>query len=549
MRFTRLLGFKLFLIIAGVMFVGTMIFAMLTLDWHTNQYLRNTIASVARISDVIQRSMHYSMLLNRREDIDHIVRTVGNEPGIEAVRIYNKQGVITFSSNAHEIGTVVNFSDKACSACHTTDGTIASPTPSDLTRIFERDYRIIGMITPIRNEASCATADCHAHPASQTVLGVLDVLMPLQDLDQSLAELKYVQYTNALILVLAVTLFSGVFIWLMVNIPVKKLIRGTEEIRRGNLDHRIRLRSNDEIGTLANSFNTMTDDLRKAQHELKSWAHTLEQRVQEKTEELRRAQASMIQIEKMASLGTLAATVAHELNNPLEGVLTYAKLLKRKVLQSALPDELKHDFEAELTVIADETARCGTIVKNLLLFSRQMIGEFREVNLVEILSQCFKLINHMLKINNVKFEMDVRAESTSLIADPSQLEQVFLAIAINAVEAMPGGGTLRVTVDDDRAAGFLQISFSDTGIGISDEDLPRIFEPFFTTKRDGKGTGLGLAVSYGIIERHGGTIHVTSRLHEGTTFTISLPRQPSARSGASAAGAHPPFTTSTTTVV
>ncbi len=549
MRVTRLLGFKLFLIITVVMFAGTMIFTTVTLNWHTEQYIRTTTASVARISDVIQRSMHYSMLLNRREDIDHIIRTIGNEPGIEAVRIYNKKGVITFSSNTHEIGTIVSYSDKACNACHTIDGAIASPTSSDLTRIFGDGYRIIGMITPIRNEASCATADCHAHPETQTVLGILDVLIPLRDLDHSLAELKYVQYLNALILVLAVTLFSGAFIWLMVNIPVKKLIRGTEEIRSGNLDYRIQLHSNDEIGMLANSFNTMTDNLRQAQYELKSWAQTLEQRVQEKTEELQRAHANMIQVEKMASLGTLAATVAHELNNPLEGVLTYAKLLKRKVLQSTLPNELKENFVTELSIIADETARCGTIVKNLLLFSRQKIGEFREVNLVEVLSQSFKLIDHMLKINNVKLEMHVRAESPSLIADPSQLEQVFLAIAINAVEAMPGGGTLRVAVHDGREAGFLEISFSDTGVGIAEEDLPHIFEPFFTKKRNGKGTGLGLAVSYGIIERHGGTINVTSRVHEGTTITISLPRQPSARSRANSDGAEPPFTTSSITVV
>lgn len=524
MRFTRLLGFKLFLIIASVMLVGTIIFVAVTVNWHTEQYMQNATASVARISDVIQRSTHYSMLLNRREDIDHIIRTVGNEPGIEAVRIYNKKGVITFSSNPSEVGTVVNFSDKACSACHTTEAATVSPTSSDLTRIFENGYRIIGMITPIKNEASCATADCHAHPELQTVLGVLDVMMPLRDFDESLAELERVQYTNALILVLVVTLFAGVFIWLMVNIPVKKLIRGTREIRDGNLEYKIQLHANDEIGTLAESFNMMTEDLLRAHQELKNWAHTLEERVQEKTEELRKAQASMIHIEKMASLGTLAATVAHELNNPLEGVLTYAKLLKRRVSESTLPDEMKRDLNSDLTVIADETARCGNIVKNLLLFSRQKIGEFREVNLVEVLTQSFKLIDHMMNMNNVKLEMDISVRSTTLIADPSQLEQAFLAIAINAVEAMPDGGMLRVTVSEDATTDSLQISFSDTGVGIREEDLPHIFEPFYTTKRNGKGTGLGLAVSYGIIERHGGTIHTISRVHGGTTFTISLPR-------------------------
>lgn len=526
MRFTKLLGFKLFLIIAGVMLVGTIIFAAVTVNWHSQQYMNDATQNVARLSDVIKRSMHYSMLLNRREDIEHIIRTVGNEPGIEAIRIYNKKGVITFSSNAQEIGVVANFSDKACSACHTNGSVLVSPTSSDLTRIFpsEKNYRIIGMITPIKNEASCATAPCHAHPESQTVLGVLDVMTPLKQLDESVAELKNVQYSNALILVLVVTLFAGVFIWLMVNIPVKKLIRGTEEIRAGNLEHHIDLHSNDEIGVLAESFNIMTDDLQRAHDELKQWAHTLEQRVGEKTEELRRAQAYMIQAEKMASLGTLAATVAHELNNPLEGVLTYAKLLKRKVSQSSLGEEVKRELSDELTVIADETARCGNIVKNLLLFSRQKVGEFRETDLISILAQSIKLIDHHLKMNNIKLETHYGAEPIMIVCDPNQLEQAFLAIEINAVESMPTDGTLQIEVSREVATDSLRIRFTDSGVGIREEDIPHIFEPFFTTKRDGKGTGLGLAVTYGIIERHSGTIQVQSQHQKGTTFTITLPR-------------------------
>jgi two-component system NtrC family sensor kinase len=525
MQFTRLLGFKLFVIIAGVTLVGTMIFAAVTVNWHSRQYMKNATQSVGRVSDVIKRSMHYSMLLNRRSDIDQIIRTVGNEPGIEAIRIYNKKGEITFSSKERQVGSVVNFSDKACGACHANNATLVSPSSSALTRIFQSDdnYRIMGMITPIKNEASCSAADCHAHPESQTVLGVLDVMMPLKDFDESLAELENVQYSNALVLVLVVTLFAGVFIWLMVNIPVRKLIRGTEEIRGGNLEHQIDLHSNDEIGVLAESFNNMTADLLHAHQELKQWAHTLEQRVEEKTEELRRAQANMIQVEKMVSLGTLAATVAHELNNPLEGVLTYAKLLKRRVEQSAVGDELRRELNDELSVIANETARCGNIVKNLLLFSHQKVGEFREIDLAAVLTQGFKLVEHMMKMNNIKLETGFRARHYWVVADPDQLEQAFLALAINAVEAMPGGGTLRVEVADAPATDSLLVSFSDTGVGIRDEDLPHIFEPFYTTKRDGKGTGLGLAVTYGIIERHYGSLNVKSRFHQGTTFTITLP--------------------------
>ncbi len=522
--FTRLLGFKLFLIVAVVMLVSTLIFSTLTIQWHSDQYMRTAIATVSQVSDIIRRSTHYSMLLNRREDLDQIIRTVGNEPGIEVVRIYNKKGVITFSSNVDEIGAVTNFSDPACNACHTDDATTVSPASSNLTRIFHsaRSYRVIGQITPIKNELSCVGGLCHAHPEAQTVLGVLDVMMPLQKFDESMAELKTVQYSNALILALTVTGVSGIFIWLMVNIPVKKLIRGTEEIRKGNLNYTIHLTSNDEIGRLAASFNAMTENLRQAHQELRQWAQTLEERVREKTDELRRTHASMVHVEKMASLGALAAAVAHELNNPLAGVLTYAKLLKRRVRQSTLEEEVKQEVENELVIITDEIARCGNIVKNLLLFSRQHVGEFKEVDLLQVLARSFKLIEHMLAINNVKLEQRASIQSPLLPADASQLEQAFLALAINAVEAMPEGGSLRVDVSEEED-GF-RITFSDTGVGIAEEDLPRIFEPFYTTKHERKGTGLGLTVAYGIVERHGGSIQVQSRPHEGTTFTITLPR-------------------------
>jgi len=525
-RFTKLLGFKLFVIIAGVMLGGTIVFATLTLRWHSEQYLHQSVESVSRVSDVIKRSMHYSMLLNRREDIRHIMSTVGNEPGIEVIRIYNKKGEITFSSKAGEIGTTANVSDVACSACHVSGSTLASPQTSELTRIFqsERGYRVMGMITPIKNETTCSEAACHDHPASQTVLGVLDVMVPLKELDESLAELEFVQYRNAFILAATVTVFSGLFILFMVNIPVRQLIRGTDEIRKGNLQHKIAVRTNDEIGTLATSFNQMTDDLRAARDELTQAAQLLEQRVQEKTEELRRAQANMVQMEKMVSLGTLAATVAHELNNPLEGVLTYAKLLRRKLERINLETSVKKELDGELAVIADETARCGNIVKNLLLFSRQKIGEFREANLIDIIEQSLKLISHHLTMNNIQLQTRFEQQPITLYCDPNQLEQAFLAVEINSVEAMPGGGTLQIHVCENKNADSVCIEFVDTGVGIREEDIPHIFEPFFTTKRDGKGTGLGLAVVYGIVKRHGGSVDIQSQLHKGTTVTIQLPR-------------------------
>jgi two-component system NtrC family sensor kinase len=396
-----------------------------------------------------------------------------------------------------------------------------------LTRIFEspKGYRVIGIITPIRNDIGCSTSDCHAHGSNQTVLGILDVMLPLQDVDQNIAKFEQTQIFGSLALVIVLTGFVSIFIWQMVNIPVKKLSVGTQEIVKGNLDHRIDVQTSDEIGSLAVSFNQMTQELKRAREELTKWTQTLEQRVAEKTEELRRAQKHMVQIEKMVSLGTLAATVAHELNNPLEGILTYAKLLRKRLLHSIPTAEVAEEMVGELTLIADETARCGNIVKNLLLFSREKVGEFKDSDLRSIIERSLKLIEHHLKMHNILAAVEIGEKPVILYCDAHQLEEALLALEINAVEAMPGGGSFRIIVSEIEYLHAVQIAVSDSGTGIKEEDMPHIFEPFYTTKKDGKGTGLGLSVVYGIIERHSGTISVDSKPNLGTTFTITLPRQ------------------------
>ena len=541
MKFTSLLAFRVFLIILFVMLAGTAIVTKLSVDQQADQYLRDVIMGANRVGDVIKRSTNYSMMLNRREDIHHIINTIGNEPGIEAIRIYNKKGEITLSTLPGEVGTTLDMSAEACNACHSPGKAPTWSNPRELSRIFSspKGYRVLGMITPIRNDPTCSAADCHAHMPSQTVLGVLDVMMPLRDVDEHIATLKRSQYLNAILMFIVMTSFVGIFIWIVVNIPVRKLTLGTQEIIKGNLDYRLSIRSNDEIGRLASSFNQMTDELKRAHNELTNWAQTLEERVGQKTEELRRAQANMVQMEKMVSLGKLASTVAHELNNPLEGVLTYAKLLKKTVKEGMLSPEAATEIQSELSIIADETARCGNIVKNLLLFSRQKVGEFVEDDLRIAIDRSLKLLDHHLKMHNIKLEKNFESEPLMLFCDPQQIEQAVLAIEINAVEAMPEEGILSISAQ--RLSGFdaVQIVISDTGVGIPEEALPHIFEPFFTTKENGKGTGLGLAVVYGIVERHNGTINVQSKLHGGTAFTIVLPRiNPEIPRSTSAASLH-----------
>jgi two-component system, NtrC family, sensor kinase len=526
-RFFHLLGFRLFLGVAVIVAVGTTLFTMFLVDWQSRKYIAAAQQSATNISDLISRSTRYSMLLNRREDIYEIIKTIGNEPRIERIRIIDKKGVVNFSTQESEVGKNVDMTAEACIGCHSTGKPVVPQNDPTLTRIFEspKGYRVIGIITPIRNDAGCTTSDCHAHSSSQTVLGILDVMIPLQDVDQNIAQFERTQILGSLSLFMVLTGFVTVFIWRMVNIPVKKLAIGTQEIVKGNLDHLIDVQTNDEIGSLAISFNQMTQELKRARKELTAWTQTLEQRVTEKTEELRRAQKHMVQIEKMVSLGTLAATVAHELNNPLEGILTYAKLLRKKLERGIPSAEGSQEMISELALIADETARCGNIVKNLLLFSREKVGEFKDFDLHFIIERSLKLIEHHLKMNNITCEVEIEEKPVILYCDAHQLEEALLALEINAVEAMPAGGTFRIAVKEIEYLNAIQIAVSDTGTGIKEEDMPHIFEPFYTTKKDGKGTGLGLSVVYGIIERHSGSISVDSKADAGTTFTITLPRQ------------------------
>jgi two-component system NtrC family sensor kinase len=332
--------------------------------------------------------------------------------------------------------------------------------------------------------------------------------------------------------VLLVGFVSGAFIWTVVRRPVNKLMAGMEMVSTGRLDQRLEARTNDELGRLALKFNEMTSDLARARREITEWSGTLEQKVEEKTAELEKAHKQMLRVEKMASLGNLASSVAHELNNPLEGILTFARLLMKRIQKSALPAEEAQSYYNDLKLVAEEAQRCGDIVKNLLLFSRQKGMAFQVIHVKAILDRCCLLVKHYAAMNNV----ELRARCTNddeLECDPGQVQQVLVALMMNGIEAMSTasdraeGGVLSVDVCRAARGDDLTVHVSDTGMGISDDVKRHMFEPFFTTKSEGKGVGLGLAITYGIVERHHGSIEVESTVGRGTTFTVVFPaRQP-----------------------
>jgi len=297
--------------------------------------------------------------------------------------------------------------------------------------------------------------------------------------------------------------------------PLQRMVVATQEIGKGDLDHKVEIKSTDELGFLAASFNQMTEKLKAANEELVEWGKVLEKKVQERTKELMEMQASLVQSEKLASLGKLAAGIAHEINNPLGGILIYSHLL--------LEETKENSNQAEtLKKIIKETSRCKNIVKGLLEFARPKEPEMAPTDLNEVINKALALFERQALFQNIKIEKDF-SDLPRLVADGFQLQQVFANIIINAAEAMDGNGVLTIKTHLDARTDSLRIEFRDTGHGIREEDLPRLFEPFFTTKEVGKGTGLGLAISYGLVQKHNGSIEVKSQVGQGSTFTVVLP--------------------------
>jgi two-component system NtrC family sensor kinase len=254
-----------------------------------------------------------------------------------------------------------------------------------------------------------------------------------------------------------------------------------------------------------------------------AWTRTLEQRVEQKTRELKRAHEHALHTEKMASIGKMAAVLAHEINNPLSGILTYAKLLHKWIDSEDGGKNHHRDICDSLDLIVSESRRSGDLVKNLLTFSRTTPINLQPTNLNQVIDRVLRLIQHQLDLGAIQVQPDLDTELALVICDGAQIEQVLLALMMNALDAMPQGGNLWVTTKLSREDNVVRVVVRDDGCGIPPEILPRLFEPFLTTKETGRGVGLGLAISRNILERHNGDIDVQSEVGRGTTFTVTLP--------------------------
>jgi len=591
-----------------------------------------------QLCETIVSSTYWDMLENRRPALLRQIETMGRQPGIEKIRLFNATGAIMFSSDEAEIGRVVDKQAESCYACHAADQPLQKLPMKERSRIYVASdgHRVMGMIRPIHNEARCWNAACHAHSREQAVLGVLDVNVSLADADRQVAADQRQMAILALLAIAASSLLLwGLVQWLVVR-PVGRLIAGTRKVAEGDLTTTIPAAEGHELGDLARAFNDMVRRLGEAQRQL-------------------------TQADKLASVGRLAAGVAHEINNPLTGVLTYASFLQKRLQD-------RPEMAQDLEVVVRETKRCREIVRGLLDFSRQTPPRSQPTNVNEVVRRGVAVIMNQLALRKVSLDFDLAEGMRPVPADPNQIQQVVVNLILNAADAIGdgGGGTIHVrTAEVERPARghtviraakcpkgcdlldagtrigrypgikvirrqkdhdvvvvmdpvygrvnhrasevmedgtiseyachrcrtrlevpdlkcrdcgapvlavnagafgrvewctrkgchwtrcealdargsteYAEITIEDTGTGIAPEDLDHLFEPFFSTKGH-HGTGLGLAVTWGIVEGHGGTIDVYSELGHGAAFVVRLPHEaPQPPAGAAAAPpAHPP---------
>lgn len=493
------------------------LFSYISLEALEKLMLEEAASDADKLSETLIKTTHYQMLENDQLRVYQMIQEVGTQSGIEHIRMVNKNGIIIFSTRASEIGTFLDKSAEACNMCHAGAIPLTQVPTMSRSRLFvdKNGKEVMGLAKAIYNEKACYTAACHFHPENARVLGVLDVIVSLDTMRALLDSYRYKFSAMTLFVTLLVWGSITLFTQTLVNQPVKHLLQHTKLLSKGELNATVPYFSTDELGELANAFNNMTLNLKKARTELEEWAKNLEEKVEERTKEIQLMQNQLIRSEKLASLGELVAGIAHEINNPLTGILMFSSMISS---DSRLDPTIKND----MTMIVRETKRCAKIVKGLLDFSRETAPQKKLSSINTIMDDTLALVTNQSSFHDINIIKQYDEEVPKVLVDAHQIEQVFVNILLNASHAMATGGDLTIVTGAQPDGQSVFAKISDTGCGIPPENLERIFDPFFTTKET-KGTGLGLSVSYGIIESHGGQIVVDSTVDVGTSFTIVLP--------------------------
>jgi two-component system NtrC family sensor kinase len=492
------------------------------------EYMESTIQqSGNNVCMFVEGALYQHMLENDKTALVNTLNIINEIPGIEDVNMYDDEDNLVHSSFVFD---TLTHSNPNCKACHEN---IASMFPRNEKsfKIINIDskcemspkdysYRLLLIKSPILNEKSCYTSSCHAHKASDEVLGSLVIRIPLKELDANLNKSSILAVITTLLLVTFLIIFTRI----KIKNPLNAIIKASEAVSKGDKTKRLEIKSHqlNDMRMVSRAFNEMLDSLQSATSELQNWSQQLEYKVQQKSEELSEIQNELIHIERIASLGKLSSSVAHEINNPLSGILTYTKLVHKQLRKLALDESDKTPMLKYLKVIENETKRCGEIVKGLLDFSRKDQLDYEKNSFHRILGEAYSLMEHQMKIANIVFLTDFSARWDLVLCSENQIKQACIAILLNAAEAVFDNGEILMKTSNP-GKDIIKLDIRDNGVGIDPEDIPHIFEPFFSAKEKASGIGLGLAIVHGIIQSHNGKVEVESELGKGTTISVILP--------------------------
>lgn len=508
------LAAKLIIAIGLIMAAGSLIAGFLYYNYERDVTLRN-LANHARVmTNLVQGGLRHSMLTARPAVIQLTFETFGQSQDVRMLVLYDRDGRARHSSQHSMLSTTIPEGSAEASAA------LKGEMPEPVVSRDSASGTSIEIYRPLLNEPSCSTtAECHVHPVDTDVLGVLRASYSARSIEDASRDILMRTFLlwAFVIALLCLSLFA--IHYKLVTKPLALMEQGVKKLAKGEFDQPIEIATTDEMGRLARNFNIMAYDIQRYKTRLENWAKELQAEVDKKTAEIRSAQDQLLNAEKLASLGRLSAGVAHELNNPLTGIVTFAHLMKERT-----PEDRKEDHE-DLDMIIEQADRCTKIVKGLLGFSRKGTSEKMRSNINDIVEKAIGMMRNQAAFHDIQIKLELAPKMPEIQVDTNQILQVILNLFTNAADAMNGVGLITITTSSVLTEGQrnVEMTFTDTGPGIMPEHMDKILEPFFTTKEVGKGTGLGLPVSYGIIKRHGGDILVRSKVGRGATFIVRLP--------------------------
>jgi len=512
---------KLVIAISALIILGASLTMFTIMRTERENSMSDALSYISTFAELMRKSIRYDMLTVRREGIQETIEFLETSGSIEGVRILDHTGRIFYASAIEEVGHSVLKSSLSCSGCHSSD---EEPRQALLLEnkwtIYEKQdgTRVMTFAEPIYNEPDCYAAACHIHGNEQKVLGVLLTDFSLQTIDNRNSN----QVINiSLYVVLMVTFIAAILSIILYRIvlkPLAGLTIGMHRVSSGDIEQKVNIFSNDEIGRAASTFNSMTDELKIARQRMEKWTQSLEEEVTRKTLEIKQTQDKLIQAEKLASLGRISADIAHEIRNPLSALGGFGRRLFRIVT------EKKQKRYAE--IIVSEADRLERVLSDILTFSHEARFNFEKVTVNEIIDKSVNLFRETCEeqlINiNVLYETNL-----PVLIEKDHVECAFNNLISNAIDAMAKGGTLTVTTQKELANDitYVAVHISDTGNGIPEEKIPIVFEPFHTTKKIGHGTGLGLPISRKIAEEHGGFVQIKNGKKMGLTVSMFFPYQ------------------------